>query len=1064
MKFFFKLRLKTKILISFSLLTAILLASAFILLLKDIEKEKLDQYLFNNLSDLKNFIELNTPNLVLRDHNELVRNLNNFIFDKGLQQVLIQNENGDVIAFKNIISKNNIISSENLIITSSIQLKDYSTYTINNVNVYGEKYYLISHKIYSKLTKEYLGNIELISSPSYFQKDINKKKVFILWFAALFGIIGFFIIYLLSQAIIKPIKILENFFEQSKNSKLQEIKKDKIPSPDFNNFIDSYNKMVKNVYYYQDKANVMQQLAAIGRTTAMVAHDVRKPFALVKAFLDQIPVKRFDDDFIKNSQREIDRSISQVESMIEDTLEFTRDREPELAPCNPQSLITTSLRETFKIYRDTDICFNYNFKHTSYLNIDAMKMLRVFNNIIGNAVEAMEIKGKIWFKTRDIKIDGKENMEVILGNSGPMIEASDIEKIFDPFFTKGKKRGTGLGLAISKKIIDLHGGDIKIISEKERGTEFILTIPTQPGNLSLNIKEVIRHSSEIKYEPEKEIVRELDTRIGKLNKLISKLKSPLKILIVDDEPLFRSSLRSMINGISVINSYLEIVEVSNGEEALKLVEKDSFAYVISDIDMGEENMDGFEFTKRYLAKNTEAKIVIHSNWNLPDTQERAKEAGAVGFISKPMTKLQFVEFLMTGQKDDSAKVVPIEKAKEKKEHAQDIVSTKSKILIIEDDEYIANYTKTILEKEYSCVKALNGEEGLKKAQEIIPDLIILDLIMPGKSGSEVCKELKANENTKHISIIILTGKSDLDTKIESLELGASEFLTKPFNKVELQTRVKSLLNQNKLSNLIKKKNIELTETLRKLKETQDHLIQSEKMASLGRLASGMAHEIRNPMNFIQNATDPIKENFKEMINKNLSKKELTEMDNDTSELFKIIQEGVDRTLGVVSGINSFTRGAVQGFQMYNINEAVDSSLSISTNEYKNEIDITTDLKVAKEIKCNRGQINQVVLNLLMNAFEAVKEKKKAKGKVQIKTWEEDGHVKLSVKDNGPGIKDEEKQRIFDPFFTTKETKPGQNMGLGLSICYNIIDVHRGRIDVNSEKGKGAEFIISLPIS
>ena len=818
----------------------------------------------------------------------------------------------------------------------------------------------------------------------------------------------------------------------------------------------TFNKMFSHLKELQKEISLKNKLAAIGQTTAMLAHDVRKPFAFVKAFLDEIREKRFDDDFIRNSEIEINRSLAQVENMIEDTLEFTTDRKSVFGPCNPQSMINASLRETFKIFEYTDISFRYDLKHTSYLNIDAMKGIRVFNNIIGNAVEAMEKKGEIWFETRDLN---SNRMEIVIGNSGPAIEKEDIVKIFDPFFTKGKQKGTGLGLAISRKIVNLHGGDIKVESDKINGTEFILTFPILPGNLSLNVKEIIKHSREIKYEPEKEAYERINEIINEIKERISQLKFPLKILIVDDEPLFRSSLRNMIAGISELRGYLEIIEVSSGEEALKLAEKDSFPYVISDIDMGEENMDGFEFTKRFLNKRLDSKVVIHSNWNLPDTGERSKDAGAVGFIAKPMTKLQFVEFLLTGDKEKLASVIPIEKAKES------IVSTRSKIVIIDDDEYIANYTKNILGKDYYCAVSLNAEDGIQRAKEVIPDLIICDLVMPEKDGIEVCKELKTNENTKHIPIIILTGKTDLETKIESLELGASEFLTKPFNKVELQSRVKSLLNQNRLSNLIKKKNIELSQALRKLKDTQDQLIQSEKMASLGRLASGMAHEIRNPINFIQNAAEPIQENFKEITKKGIPNKEIQEINKDTAQLFGIIQEGVDRILGVVAGINSFTRGAVHGFQLYNINEAVESSLSISTNEYiSSKVDIKTDLKAAREIKCNRGQINQVVLNLLINAFEAVKEKKKAQRKVQIKTWEEDGQIKLSIKDNGLGIKEENKQRIFDPFFTTKETKPGQNMGLGLSICYNIIDVHQGRIDVNSSAGKGAEFIVSLPVN
>lgn len=830
----------------------------------------------------------------------------------------------------------------------------------------------------------------------------------------------------------------------------------------------SLQQALTSIAQYQETIKQQAKLAAIGQTTAMLAHDVRKPFTLVKAFLDQVSSKRFDDDFIKKSEHEIDRSLAEVENMIEDTLEFTRDKNPELAPCNPQSLINISLRETFKIYEDTDINFRYDFKHRSFLNIDTMKAIRVFNNIIGNAIEAMDRRGEIWFKTEDQK-EKNRMMEIVIGNSGPSISKEDQSNIFDPFFTKGKQKGTGLGLAISKKIVNLHGGDIKVRNDKMGGTEFILTFPTLPGTLSLNKKEVIKHSREIKYESEKEAYEQMTQKIKQIKEEISHANKPLKILVADDEPLFRSSLRNMINGITELRDYIDVVEVSCGEEALELLDnakkQNPFSYVISDIDMGEDNLDGFEFVKRFLSKYSNAKVVIHSNWNLPDTEIRSKEAGAVGFLKKPMTKLQFIDFLMTGVRRNGAQVIPLQVAREKKTFDGNIISNKPKILIVEDEEYLANYIGSILGDKYSCIITLNGEEGFKRAQEIIPDLIILDLIMPGICGDEVCKELKKNENTKHIPIIVLTGKSDLDTKLESLELGASEFLTKPFNKIELLTRVKSLLAQNKLSNLIKKKNIELNQTFKKLKETQDHLIQSEKMACLGRLASGMAHEIRNPINFIQNSAEPLKERFIEIVNsKNLSAKKIKEKKEDSLELFGILQEGVERILNVINGINTFTRGIARELGLFNINDAINGVLKVSKSEYKNVLDIRTDLKAKSAIKCNTGQMNQVVLNLFMNAVEALKEKKKSKGKIAIKTWEQDNEIKFSIKDNGPGIKEEDKQRIFDPFFTTKETKPGQNMGLGLSICYNIIDVHRGKIDVNSEIGKGVEFIVSLPVS
>ena len=289
--------------------------------------------------------------------------------------------------------------------------------------------------------------------------------------------------------------------------------------------------------------------------------------------------------------------------------------------------------------------------------------------------------------------------------------------------------------------------------------------------------------------------------------------------------------------------------------------------------------------------------------------------------------------------------------------------------------------------------------------------------------------------------------------------------------IGLETKYKELNESNKELNRYKNHLEELVSARTKeLKDAQTQIVQSEKMASLGMLASGMAHEIMNPINFIQNSAEPLQENVEKLSScKKLSLKEIKDIKEDSSQLFGIINEGVDRINKIVRGITTFTRGVSRGLESYNINEAVKSALIMAEHEYKKRIEIKTDLKASREIKCNPGQINQVVLNIFMNAIQAVGDCRPSsvfripKGKIEIKTWEEDNQVKLSIKDNGPGIKEEIKAKIFDPFFTTKETKPGQNMGLGLLICYNIIDVHQGKIDVNSKENKGAEFVVSLPL-
>ena len=806
-----------------------------------------------------------------------------------------------------------------------------------------------------------------------------------------------------------------------------------------------------------------EKVTNFGEITATLSHDIRKPFALIKAFMDQISERRLDDDFMRNSEREIELSVMRSEKIMEDILLYTSDMKLELSKCNPQSLINTSLRETFKQYSNTDISFEYDFKHTQYLNIDSMAVLQVFNCIIENAVEAMNQNGKIWFGTRDLDNNKQQMVEISISNSGLYIEKNDLEKIFNPFFTKDKRKKSGLGLSIARKIVSLHGGEIKVRSDKAKGTTFAVMLPSLPGNLSLNEKEIIKHSSEIQYEPQKEVCDRTNMRMLEIKEMVSFLTEPIKILVVDDEPLFRSSLRKTINGIMELKDKIDVIEVSTGEEALQILKKtkikEQYPCAIVDIDMGENNMDGFEFAKTFINKHADAKVIIHSNWNLPDTLIRTKQSGAIGFLPKPMTKIQFIEFLLKVIKVKTSKLAKLEA---KKSIFDDIIiTTKPKVLIVDDQSYMAHYVESILNKEYSSILAFDGEEGLTKAKEILPDLVILDLVMPKKDGYEVCKELKDTECTKHIPVIVLTSKKGLDDKLKSLKLGASEFLTKPFDKQELLVRVSSLIKQNRMHNFIMKQNTDLVNTLVKLQSTHDRLVQCEKMASLGMLASGMAHEIRNRMNFIANAIEPLKNRFEEILDK--KKISSDEVKKDTLDLFKIVNQGVERIGNVIDGISTFTRGVNRKFDWFNINEAIESALAVSKSIYKKEIKVETDLKAKREIKCNVGQMNQVMLNLFMNAIQAIRAKKEKQGKIIIKTWDDENNIKFSFKDNGVGISKEQKLKIFDPFYTTKETKAGENMGLGLSICYNIIDVHKGKIEVESEEKEGTEFIVSLPV-
>lgn len=270
----------------------------------------------------------------------------------------------------------------------------------------------------------------------------------------------------------------------------------------------------------------------------------------------------------------------------------------------------------------------------------------------------------------------------------------------------------------------------------------------------------------------------------------------------------------------------------------------------------------------------------------------------------------------------------------------------------------------------------------------------------------------------------------------------------------------------------------LEETLKQLNQTQSQLVQSEKMAALGTLVAGVAHEINNPVNFINSSLTGLKnnldylsdyvnfyhnlnrENF-EVITKAIAEKDATLPDvfNMFRKSIEIIEIGVKRTTKIVKGLKSFARAGESELEKYDIHENLENTLLILYNQYKNNIELSKNYGQIPLIKCYPGQINQVLMNLLINAIQAIEKE----GKITITTGiETNESIFIEITDTGKGIPENKISSIFDPFFTTK--KVGEGTGLGLSISYNIIKEHSGRIMVKSASGKGSTFRIILPVN
>ena len=280
-------------------------------------------------------------------------------------------------------------------------------------------------------------------------------------------------------------------------------------------------------------------------------------------------------------------------------------------------------------------------------------------------------------------------------------------------------------------------------------------------------------------------------------------------------------------------------------------------------------------------------------------------------------------------------------------------------------------------------------------------------------------------------------------------------------------------------------NSNLSNALQDLKDAQIQLVEAEKMASLGQLTAGIAHEINNPINFVKSNIKPLQLDINDLIeiidaydtlhtaadtdiqakliqiDKLKKQIDISFVRDEIESLVKGIQEGAERTAEIVMGLRNFSRLDESEVKTVNIHEGIDSTLVLLKNTLPDNFVINKDFRANGEIECFPGKLNQVFMNIISNGIQAIKEKeqKEEKESVTITTKDTEDGIEISIKDSGVGMTDEVRQKIFDPFFTTKDV--GEGTGLGLSIVYKIIQKHAGKIEVISSRGKGAEFVISL---
>jgi signal transduction histidine kinase len=400
---------------------------------------------------------------------------------------------------------------------------------------------------------------------------------------------------------------------------------------------------------------------------------------------------------------------------------------------------------------------------------------------------------------------------------------------------------------------------------------------------------------------------------------------------------------------------------------------------------------------------------------------------------------------------------------------------------------------------WRILMATDGESAIEQAEYVHPDLVLLDIMMPGIDGFETCRRIKSNPSLVDVPIIFMTALSESDQKVKGLELGAVDYITKPFQQNEVIARVKLHLQlsslRHNLEQQVQERTLALTQSIQQLQQAQLQLVQSEKMSTLGQLVAGVGHEINNPINFLSGNLSHIDEytqdlfhllnlyieklpNPGEDITELLEDIDLEYVREDMPKLVRSMKEGVNRLRDISSSLRTFARSDSTSKVEFQMHEGIESTLMLLRHRLKPdenhpEIQILKNYGDLPRIRCYPGPLNQVFMNLIANALDAFDDMNHDRSYEEIAANPNilsittavnasKDFVTIRIKDNGLGMSSEVQSRIFEENFTTKPV--GKGTGLGLAICYQIVvEKHGGQLTCSSIPTVSTEFMITLPV-
>jgi signal transduction histidine kinase len=395
------------------------------------------------------------------------------------------------------------------------------------------------------------------------------------------------------------------------------------------------------------------------------------------------------------------------------------------------------------------------------------------------------------------------------------------------------------------------------------------------------------------------------------------------------------------------------------------------------------------------------------------------------------------------------------------------------VLLVDDIPQNIQVLGAILKNQgYSFALTTSGKETYQLLKKVTPDIILLDVMLPDEDGFSICNKLKKKESTADIPVLFLTAKNETSDKIQGFKVGAVDYITKPFEELEVIERVKNHLQAKLDRDQIKAYNNELEQIV---DQRTNELLKKERETILAQFIQGVVHNIRGPISSALAASDLIhamRDNLNSKIEAGIEKQELKVQLAEVWEILELNNEVLRKMAGNLESMLRKSRtDQIQENDIYDLNEMINQELEFL------DVDLKFKNKVEKKINLSEkslavfvavGDIAQIFENLIKNAMDAMYDKKDPC--IAIETGSTNGYHWFSIQDNGDGIPDSIIRKIFDPFFTTKPLKSDPNAinpipvgtGIGLQFCKKTIESYDGKIEVEEGRDKGAKFTVYLP--